>query len=217
MQELAPIMSRRTAVTTVLALALSPYVLTAADADLAKPLSSQERAYAVTYLTETRTGVFNAVKGLSDAQWRFKPAPDRWSIAEVVEHLAIVEPILTKQVLVNLDTAPPASADALKNAKEKDAAILAKVPDRSTKFQAPAEIQPTGRFTPTAGLHQFQDERNQTIALVKSIPDLRGHVIAHPALGPLDGYQWVLAIAAHSERHTKQILEVKADPNFPRE
>jgi len=30
------------------------------------------------------------------------------------------------------------------------------------------------------------------------------------------GYEWILFIAAHSERHTKQILEVKADPNFPK-
>jgi len=41
------------------------------------------------------------------------------------------------------------------------------------------------------------------------------HVFDHPALGPLDGYEWVLAVAAHTERHTKQILEVKADANFP--
>jgi hypothetical protein len=33
---------------------------------------------------------------------------------------------------------------------------------------------------------------------------------------PLDGYEWLLFIGAHSERHTKQILEVKADPNFPK-
>jgi hypothetical protein len=39
--------------------------------------------------------------------------------------------------------------------------------------------------------------------------------VDHPVLGPLDGYEWILAAAAHSERHTKQILEVKADPNFP--
>jgi len=32
----------------------------------------------------------------------------------------------------------------------------------------------------------------------------------------LDAYQWVLFIAAHSERHTKQIDEVKADPHFPK-
>jgi hypothetical protein len=32
----------------------------------------------------------------------------------------------------------------------------------------------------------------------------------------LDAYEFVLLIAAHSERHTKQINEVKLDPNFPK-
>ena len=31
----------------------------------------------------------------------------------------------------------------------------------------------------------------------------------------MDGYQWILTAAAHVERHTKQMLEVRADPNFP--
>jgi hypothetical protein len=45
---------------------------------------------------------------------------------------------------------------------------------------------------------------------------LRAHAVDSP-LGPkLDAYEWVLFIAAHSERHTKQIHEVKADPNFPK-
>jgi hypothetical protein len=55
------------------------------------------------------------------------------------------------------------------------------------------------------------------VAILQSTPDLRAHVVAHPALGPLDGYQWILTVAAHTERHTKQILEVKADTRFPRD
>ena len=47
--------------------------------------------------------------------------------------------------------------------------------------------------------------------------DLRDHFGPHPTLGTLDGYQWILLISAHSERHTKQIEEVKADPNFPKD
>jgi hypothetical protein len=35
-------------------------------------------------------------------------------------------------------------------------------------------------------------------------------------LKELDAYQWLLLLASHSERHTLQILEVKADPNFPK-
>ena len=40
--------------------------------------------------------------------------------------------------------------------------------------------------------------------------------LVHPLGQPLDAYEWLLFVAAHSERHTKQILEVKADPNFPK-
>ena len=34
-------------------------------------------------------------------------------------------------------------------------------------------------------------------------------------LAPMDGYQWIIATAGHSDRHTQQILEVKADGGFP--
>jgi hypothetical protein len=32
----------------------------------------------------------------------------------------------------------------------------------------------------------------------------------------MDAYQWLLLNAAHCKRHTAQILEVKADPNYPK-
>jgi DinB superfamily len=57
--------------------------------------------------------------------------------------------------------------------------------------------------------------RQRTIEFLQSTPDLRAHVSDSP-LGPLDGYEWLLFIAAHSERHTKQMLEVKAAPDFPK-
>ena len=50
---------------------------------------------------------------------------------------------------------------------------------------------------------------------LKSTAGLRAHQADSP-LGKLDGYEWVLLIAAHSDRHTKQMMEVKADPNFPK-
>jgi hypothetical protein len=50
---------------------------------------------------------------------------------------------------------------------------------------------------------------------MKTTKDLREHVSESP-LGMLDGYEWLLFIGAHSERHTKQILEVKANPDFPK-
>ena len=46
--------------------------------------------------------------------------------------------------------------------------------------------------------------------------DLREHATDSPLGKQLDAYEWILFAGAHSERHTKQIEEVKADPNFPK-
>jgi len=35
-------------------------------------------------------------------------------------------------------------------------------------------------------------------------------------MGMLDAYQWILLLSGHTERHTLQILEVKADPKYPK-
>jgi DinB superfamily len=177
-------------------------------------VTNLEREQALHYLAETRAGVIEAVKGLSDAQFNFKPAPDRWSVAECLEHIAIVEDLTLNGIRPRLEKGAAPAAD--RDVKQIDAMVLAKVPDRSTKVQAPPQLHPTGRQTPATTLEHFLASRQQTVNWLKSDSDLRGHVVDHPVLGPLDGYQWILAVAAHSERHTKQILEVKTDPNFPR-
>ncbi len=96
-----------------------------------------------------------------------------------------------------------------------DAMVLTMVPDRSTKRQAPPELVPTGRWTPAETLDHFLQSRARTIEFLRTTPDLRQHVMDSP-LGPMDAYEWLLFIAAHSERHTKQILEVEASPDFPK-
>ncbi len=153
-----------------------------------------------------------AVKGLSAAQWNFKPAPDKWSIAQIVEHLALTEKF-ADSIFKQLPAAP--APEPGRNEKAIDAMVLSKVPDRSAKFQAPPPLVPTARVTGEDALKQFLASRQETVDFLKSTQDLRGHVVPHPVLGPLDGYQWTLLFAAHSARHTKQILEVKADPHFP--
>jgi hypothetical protein len=98
-----------------------------------------------------------------------------------------------------------------------DAFVLRQIPDRSVKAQAPEPLQPTNRYgTPQASLKHFVESRSKTIQFVEHTKDLRGHAVASPLGKELDAYEWILFIAAHSERHTKQINEVKADPHFPK-
>ena len=177
--------------------------------------TQEERDRAVKYLNETRAKVMEATKGLSVAQLNFKPAPDRWSVAEVAEHIAAAEDMLYGTIQDQIMKAParPAGEDV----KAVDEFVLAAIPDRTHKAQAPEALKPTNRFAALEGtLKHFNESRDKTVGFVKTGQGLRDHAVDSPLGKKLDAYEWVLFIAAHSERHTKQILEVKADPNFPK-
>ncbi|HKA01572.1 MAG TPA: DinB family protein [Candidatus Solibacter sp.] len=180
-----------------------------------QPLSKQDRDKAVKYLEQTRDGVTASVKGLSDAQMKWKSAPDRWSVAETLEHIAKAEDLLMQNITANVMKAPAAPAEGRDNARI-DALVLAAIPDRSRKAQAPEPLVPAGTWTPAETLDHFLKSRASTVSFAESTEGLRDHAVDSPIGQKLDGYQWLLFIAAHSERHTKQILEVKADPNFPK-
>ncbi|MGB2606226.1 MAG: DinB family protein [Candidatus Sulfotelmatobacter sp.] len=180
-------------------------------------LTSQEREAALKQFETTRDNFLKSIAGLSQAQWTFKPAPDRWSVAEVAEHITVSESTLLGLVQKQIMTSP-ATPDKREQVKGKDELILQKVPDRSHKAQAPEFLRPTGRWATEGDLTKaFEESRKATMDYVRTTDDdLRDHFFDHPMLGTMDGYQWLLLISAHSARHTAQIEEVKADPNFPK-
>ena len=197
-------------------LVVTAFALYVSIAAFSQSLSQADRDRALKYLETTKQGVVNATAGLSEAQWNFKPAPDRWSVAEVSEHIAAAEGYLRGMITEKVMTAPPRPVG--EDVKAIDELVLAAIPDRSQKRQAPEPLKPTNRFGSGPGaVTAFLESRQQTVEFLTSHDDLRAHAIDSPLGKKLDAYEWVLFIAAHSERHTKQILEVKADPNFPKQ
>ncbi len=201
--------------TKSLAAVLMALVLMAgATAASAQEVTQAEKDKALQYLESTKKNVLEATKGLSEAQWNFKAGPDRWSVAQVVEHIAASEDFIRGMVVEKVMTAP--AGEAGRDMKKTDEGVLAMVPDRTHKAQAPEPLVPTNRFgSPEGSIKRFVETRAATEDFLKTTTGLRDHVMDSP-LGKLDGYEFVLFIAAHSERHTKQINEVKADPNFPK-
>jgi hypothetical protein len=180
----------------------------------AQEVTRSEKERALQYLESTKKGVLEATKGLSEAQWNFKPAPDRWSVAQVMEHIAAAEDFLRTTTTDNVMKAP--AGEPGRDVKKLDEAVLSMVPDRSHKVQAPEPLQPSNRFgSPADAIKHFAESRATTEAYLTSATGLRDHVADSP-MGKLDGFEFILLIAAHSERHTKQINEVKADANFPK-
>ena len=204
-------MKRRYAVAMMIVLALA-----GAASAKAQDVSQIDKDRALQYLESTKKGVLDATRGLSAAQWNFKSAPDRWSLAELIEHLAAAEDMLRGVTQEQIMKSPAVPARSVEEIKKSDEIVLTVVPDRSHKVQAPEPLKPTNRFgSPEAAQRHFVESRAATEEYLKNTPGLRAHLGDSP-LGKLDGYEFLLFTGAHSERHTKQMLEVRTDPNFPK-
>jgi len=186
-------------------------------ATLIQPATTTETDRAARYLAQSRTGVVHVVRGLTQAQWDFKPAPERWSIAEIVEHLALVEEVFLERAVPQLCASPLRELGSEPQATDLQILFFPRG-GASTKIPAPQRVVPAGRWTPAESLDRFLEKRKRTCSFLEAPGiELREHVLDHPVFGPLDGYQWVLFLAAHTQRHIKQILGVKIHPDLPLE
>ncbi|MDN3582919.1 DinB family protein [Mucilaginibacter flavus] len=179
-------------------------------------ITPQEREKEFQLLKQTEAGVFAAVKGLSDAQLNFKPAADKWSIAECIKHIAAAEKELWAMATPTLSQPP--NPEKKVDIKFNDDELVKAVEDRAHKSKTFAALEPANSpySTVPEALAAFKADREKLIAFVKSTDtDLRNHIVVLP-VGTYDTYQYILLIAAHSNRHTQQIEEVKTNANFPK-
>src|ERR1700730_6703771 len=150
-------------------------------------LSYADKERAMQYLESTKKNIVDATKGLSTAQWSFKSAPDRWSVAEVMEHIAAAEDLLRGMIV---EKAMKALPEPGRDLKKTDDAVVAMIPDRSHKLQAPEPLKPTNRYgSPEGGVKHFLDSRAPTEEFLNSTPDLRQHVSESPMGMKLDAYE----------------------------
>lgn len=178
-------------------------------------LTSQERNFALKFLKETEIDVFNSIRNLSKDQLTFKASADKWSVEDCVKHIAASETELWKMVDASLKQ--PANPEKRAGIKFTDEELIKAVEDRSHKSSTFAALEPANSPFKTLeeALASFKKNREKLIAFVKNTKeDLRNHVSVLP-LGTYDAYQFILLISAHSNRHTQQLEEVKANSNFP--
>ena len=181
----------------------------------AAPMSQQDRDALVRDLESSRAKFRDAIADVkTEAQWNYKPAPDRWSVGECAAHIIAAEEYFRQNIAAAMKTpavTPPANATA------GDAVIAKMIRDRSQRFTAPTAIEPTGKVVPKSqAIKEFEATRAKTLEYVKSTPDaLRDHVAGQPPQ-QMSAYQLVLMLSGHTERHTAQLLEVKATAGYPK-
>jgi hypothetical protein len=171
-------------------------------------ITDKEREVAIGLLTRSRQTLLDALAGVTDEQARWVSEPGRWTILEYVEHLAISDDRLVELVKRTLKTPPQEESEEQRRLREKK--LREALIPRGVN-QAPDWLLPKGRF---ASLEQavaaFLAARERTLEFARSTQDdLRKHFAPHPVLGPMDGYQWLVANARHAELHAGHIREIR--------
>jgi hypothetical protein len=171
-------------------------------------MTPDERSSAVAELEASRQRLLAALEGLTEEQWRSRPSPERWSIAECAEHVTAAELPLARFLTASA-TAEPSEKER-REIRGKDGFVRRFLRDRSRRDEAPERIRPKGRFaTREQTIRAFEDRRNANLAYVRETSDsLRDRFAPHPFAGIIDGYQWVLFLSAHTDRHAEQIEEI---------
>jgi len=178
-------------------------------------LTPEERSAAVGELEASRRRLLGALEGLTEAEWRSRPSPARWSIADCAEHITAAELPLSKFMAVSATAEP--SEPLRREIRGKDDFVRRFLRDRSRRDEAPERIRPKGRFaTREDTARAFEERRAANVAYVRETSDpLRDRFAPHPFAGVIDGYQWVLFLAAHTDRHAEQIEEIRSQFRDP--
>jgi hypothetical protein len=174
-------------------------------------LTSVDRSSGLGELEASRQGLLEALAGVTGEQWSRRPSPDRWSIAECAEHVAAAELPLARFFASGARLEP--SEEERREIRGKDDFVRRFLRDRSRQDEAPERIRPKGRFaTRDETIRTFEERRAANLAYVRETSEpLRGRYAPHPFAGVIDGYQWILFLAAHTDRHAAQIQEIRRD------
>ena len=164
-----------------------------------------------TALDDTRDSLRRAIAGIPAEKHAIRPSHDRWSVAEVIEHLGIVETriatLLSEKIGAAREAGLAAETEVTPVAPMLD---IKGVIDRSKPITASEASQPRAGLSTDDGLKVLSDRRAALREAVTAADGLAlGSVeIPHARLGTLNVYQWLIFLAGHEARHTEQIREV---------
>jgi len=158
-------------------------------------------------LAKAHTGLLSAADAVPADEWKTRPGKDRWSAAELIAHLMTVE----RGVIGKADRVaqhPPKRVSLLNRIHIP----MALVESRWIRRKSPVPIVPEMLRDKEEMLAEIRTVRERSMAFLEETRsrNLSEYCWKHPAIGMLNGYQWMQFIAAHEVRHTKQMREIAA-------
>ena len=138
------------------------------------------------------------------------PEAGRWSVANVVEHLGIVETNVTRVLTARTGEARLKGLGPAHATPVVDDAEVARYLDRERRLTSGDASQPKSGLALDAAWSRLDAARQLTKGLVHDVDglDVSAVVFPHAALGTLNFYQWIAFLGGHESRHRLQIQEI---------
>ncbi|HYZ83735.1 MAG TPA: family 16 glycoside hydrolase [Bryobacteraceae bacterium] len=178
-----------------------------------EPLSDKDRNFLLSQLHASKRELVDSISGLTPEQLAWKPSPDKWSVAEVADHLIKTEPLMYGGLMQMLRLPVNTSAKTSKTDEE----VLAQIRDRSKKAEAPPMLRPSVQNPSSEALaEEFSKRRERLLDFVRNTQDDLNHRVRKQGGDEASAYQMILYASGHTDRHVAQIREIKASPEFPK-
>ena len=157
------------------------------------------------------------IANLNDAQTQFRPAADAWTIEEILEHLAITNGGFVRINYKLIKQAEAAGAPPLPGLNLKHILLTDDGQPNPLKFPAPETVKPKGGQRLSESCAKIEQAHTDIQAAQSRLAasDCSLPTFPHPAVGPLNAYQWLIVYGEHMDRHRQQIERLKAAPGFP--
>ena len=154
-----------------------------------------------------RAQTLKTLSNLTDEQTRFLPDGEKWTIAEFVEHIAIVEDGMAKISAKLLSQAQNAGKASNGNANLSENFTQKAATMRDKKFEAPERVRPTGKKTIAESLEKLRETRMQLENLRPLFEQFEcsDFKFPHPIMGDLSATEWLALVGGHEARHLRQI------------
>ena len=148
--------------------------------------------------------LIETVSLLEPALFSKRPSDDEWSVAEVVQHLCLVE----ERVIKDLEQAIAKEPESVGFLKKLVPTSI--VSSRLLRVKAPKAVNPVAVLEKDVAIENFNCARNSLKGLCAAHGNdrFRKLIFKHPFLGDIDGVATISFVGYHERRHYKQIHEV---------
>ncbi|MDQ3750850.1 MAG: DinB family protein [Acidobacteriota bacterium] len=150
------------------------------------------------------------VADLTDEQIAFLPENEKWTIAHIIEHIAIIQDGMAKISAKLLTQAQAAGKTADGAARLSENFVQKAAEAKTLKFQAPDMVHPTGNQTIEESLRKMDETREKLEKLrplFKSV-ECSDFKFPHPFMGELTAHEWLTLVGGHEARHLRQIENI---------